>query len=432
MVYGMLRRRNILLILVVLLFATPVAIAQTVVVNGTGDGDYVSINNAIINADADDTIRVMPGIYTEHINVDKQVNLIAEGDVIVRPISAKAHTFHITEDNVIIDGFCIERDDIPFGSYDSGICLNNVHNVTVTNNVVSGHTYGIYLDISNDNVLDNNLVSTNVDGIYLHGSSDNTLRNNKMQSNLFNFGAYAYNGELNNDIDTSNTVNGKPVYYFVNQSDIVLDSSTDCETIYCIECTNISISDQTISDNVYGLFLYNAQNIMLDNITISNTRTGIYLFKSNNILLNNNTISGNIFEGINLMESNNNMIVNNTLNDHETGFNLYYSSDNLVYNNLFNNTVNVVSEGSTNTWNTTLTNTTNIAGSLWVGGNVWCNPNGTGFSQRSDDWDRNNISDISYSIANDGSDELPVSVSPHKFSLSYLLKSLVGKILSLF
>ncbi len=94
--------------------------------------------------------------------------------------------------------------------------------------------------------------------------------------------------------------------------------------------------------------------------------------------------------------------------------------------------INVESEESMNTWNTTLTNSTNIAGSLWIGGNVWPMPDGAGFSQVSDDRDRNNISDSAYYIENDGVDELPISVSPHKFSIIYSLKSLVGKVLSWF
>ena len=85
-----------------------------------------------------------------------------------------------------------------------------------------------------------------------------------------------------------------------------------------------------------------------------------------------------------------------------------------------------------NIWNTTLTHSTNIVGSLWLGGNVWAKPDGTGFSQESDDRIRNNISDALYYIANYGLDELPISVSPHKFSIIDSLKSFVNKVLSLF
>ena len=253
-----------------------------------------------------------------------------------------------------------------------------------------------------------------------------------MQSNFFNFGAYTFNGNLDNDIGVDNLVDGKPIYYLVNKSDIVLDSSSNAGTIYCIGCSDISIFNQTLSENTYGVFLYESENVVLDNITISDTMTGVYSYGSSGILLNNSVISRSVFEGINFMESDDSVVANNTIFDNEIGFNLYYSSDNLVYNNLFNNMVNVESEGSMNIWNTALTNSTNIAGSLWMGGNVWSMPDGTGFSQVSVDKDRNNISDSAYYIENDGVDELPISVSPHKFSIVYSLKSLLDKILSWF
>ena len=428
----MLLKRSLLIFLIVLLLTIPISVAQTIVVDVAGNADYTSIGDAVVNADTGDTIRVMPGIYLENIKVDKQVNLVAEGNVIVQPVSIDASTFHIVKDGVTIDGFQIEREDIPFGSYDAGILLDNVCNVTVINNMVSGHTRGIYLNISKNNVLENNSVSNNVDGIYVHCSYGNILRNNNMQSNFFDFGAYNFNGNLENDIGVDNLVNGKPIYYLVNQSDVILDSSSDAGTIYCIGCSDISVMDQTIGDNTYGVFLYNTEGVVLDNITISNTLTGIYAFRSSGVLLNNNIISGSIFDGVNFMESDNNVVVNNTLKDNKVGFNLYYSSDNLIYNNHFNNTVNVESKESMNTWNTTLTNSTNIVGSLWLGGNCWSKPDGTGFSQVSDDRDRNNISDAPYYILNDGTDVLPISVNAHGFSVVYFLKSLVGKVLSLF
>lgn len=408
------------------------AVAQTITVDVTGNGDYTSIGDAVTNAETSDTIRVMPGVYSENVKVDKQVNLIAAGEVIVRPVSSETSTFHIAKDGVTIDGFRIERDEIPSGSYDAGILLDSADNVTVINNIVSGHSRGIDLDFSNNNVLENNSVSNNVDGIFLHVSFGNTLSNNTMQSNFFNFGAYTFNGNLDNDIGVDNTVDGKPIYYLVNRSDVMLDSSSNAGTIYCIGCSDISIFDQTISENMYGLFLYESENVVLDNISILNTLTGVYSYGSTGVLLNNNTISRSVFEGVNFMESDHNVVANNTIFDNEVGFNLYYSSDNLVYNNLFNNIINVESEESMNTWNVALMNSTNIAGSLWLGGNVWSRPDGTGFSQSSEDKDRNNISDVSYQILNDGTDELPISVSPHKFSIVYLLKSLVDKVLSLF
>ena len=77
MVLNMSQKRNVLLILIVLL-TTPMAVAQTITVDATGNADYTSIGDAVANAETGDTIRVMPGVYSENIKVDKQVNLVAE------------------------------------------------------------------------------------------------------------------------------------------------------------------------------------------------------------------------------------------------------------------------------------------------------------------------------------------------------------------
>ncbi|MCK4499667.1 hypothetical protein KAU11_04175 [Candidatus Babeliales bacterium] len=56
------QKRSVLLILIVLLFTTPMAAAQTITVDVTGNGDYTSIGDAVANAETGDTIRVMPGV----------------------------------------------------------------------------------------------------------------------------------------------------------------------------------------------------------------------------------------------------------------------------------------------------------------------------------------------------------------------------------
>jgi hypothetical protein len=52
----------------------------------------------------------------------------------------------------------------------------------------------------------------------LYEPSTNTLRNNQMTGNLSSFGIYGVSpSHYVNDVDTSNTVNGKPVYNWINQ-----------------------------------------------------------------------------------------------------------------------------------------------------------------------------------------------------------------------
>jgi len=110
------------------------------------------------------------------------------------------------------------------------------------------------------------------------------------------------------NIDTSNTVDGKLMYYVVDIVDEVYDSSTNAGAFYAINCENIVIKDLILANNWFGIFLYNTNNSTIENITITNNAHGMVLRNSsNNYIYNNNFIenmsgqaivqggSGNVF-----------------------------------------------------------------------------------------------------------------------------------------
>ncbi len=73
---------------------------------------------------------------------------------------------------------------------------------------------------SNDNIISNNTLTNNYQGIHLSGSSSNTLRNNRMIDNKNQFFVSSPDRVPSNfvhHVDTSNTVNGKPIYYWINR-----------------------------------------------------------------------------------------------------------------------------------------------------------------------------------------------------------------------
>jgi parallel beta-helix repeat protein len=101
-----------------------------------------------------------------------------------------------------------------------GIMLNPSSNANnLTNNDASNNLgFGILLQVNSDNILTNNTALNNNVGIHLYRSSGNTLKNNIMSANTYNFGVSGVNlSDYIQDIDISNKVNGKPVYYWVGQ-----------------------------------------------------------------------------------------------------------------------------------------------------------------------------------------------------------------------
>ncbi|WP_083475313.1 right-handed parallel beta-helix repeat-containing protein [Methanogenium cariaci] len=81
-----------------------------------------------------------------------------------------------------------------------------------------GNDHFGFLIIDTPSVLLNSCnVAENGHGIFLSGAEKCTLMNNSMEGNRYNFGIYGGDErEFIHSIDTSNTVDGKPVYYLLN------------------------------------------------------------------------------------------------------------------------------------------------------------------------------------------------------------------------
>jgi len=254
---------------------------------------------------------------------------------------------------------------------DYGICLEySCTNNIISNNKASNNNYGILLESSSNNTLINNTAnSNNWDGILLSYSSNNTLTNNTMSNNRYNFGIQAYNIGYIQNIDTSNKVNGKSIYYWVGQQNQQIPN--DAGFVGIINSANITVKDLTLTNNGYGILIAHSKNLIIENISAFNNGIGIMVDYSDRNILRNNTLSNNSGEGIYLYKSSNNTIVNNIISGNERGIYLSSStSDNLIYNNNFDNTNNARDDGN-NIWNVTKTAGTNIVGGSWLGGNYW-------------------------------------------------------------
>ena len=276
-----------------------------------------------------------------------------------------------------------------------GIYLISSSNNTLTNNTAnSNYNYGIWLSTSsNYNMLTGNNCSNNHHGISLRSSSNNNLTSNTMSKNMCNFGVLGSNlSEYTQNIDTSNTVDGKPIYYWVDQKDRQIPS--DAGFVGVVNGTNITVRDLTLTNNGQGVLFIYTEDSRIENVDASNNGYGICLHSSSNNTLTSNTADSNYYygiwlssssnynmltgnncsnnyQGIRLKSSSNNMLTNNTASNSYQGIWLDSSSDNnLIYNNYFNNTKNAYDNGN-NIWNITKTLGTNIIGGHYMGGNYW-------------------------------------------------------------
>jgi len=174
--------------------------------------------------------------------------------------------------------------------------------------------------------------------------------NNMMSGNVYNFGVYSGSlSEYTQNIDTSNTVDGKPIYYWVDQKDRQIPS--DAGFVGVVNGTNVTVRDLTLTKNSHGVLFACTENSRIENVTANSNKFGICLHDSSNNTITSNTANSNYYPGIYLRHSSYNTITSNTANSNNVfecggGIYLRYSS----YNTLANNNVSSNYDGGINLW----------------------------------------------------------------------------------
>ncbi len=220
----------------------------------------------------------------------------------------------------------------------SGISLTSSNRNLLEGNVASLNTgMGFYLASSASNTLADNKASANKEvGIQLDKSGNCTLKSNMMEGNYYNFGVTGDSlPHFYHDIDASNRVDGKPIYYWIDQQEREIPK--DAGFVGIIDSINITARDLTLTKNSVGLLLAYSVGSEITNVTVSNTDDGISLLASSYSILANNTISNNDW-GINMLSSDSNFLFENTITKNQLGILLGYSDNNtLQRNNISNN-----------------------------------------------------------------------------------------------
>jgi parallel beta-helix repeat protein len=246
-------------------------------------------------------------------------------------------------------------------------------NRLISNNLTSNNGSGIILDYSSDNntVIDNTVAATEGYGLVIASSTNNILRSNNLTGNTYNFYCQATRPNLSdflNDIDTSNTANDRPIYYFVNRQGLLIDefTFTDIGYLALINCTNITVQGINFSQNGQGLLLAFTNNTVVKHVQATRNNLGIKLMTSVNNTITNNTLLNNNEDGIMLdYSSNENIVAYNTIENSSNGIRMVHHIDDnhIIGNTITNNTIGL-SSYSFNVQNTIENNiiTNNVQG----------------------------------------------------------------------
>ncbi len=262
--------------------------------NGSQTHPFHQIQEGLNVSGSGDVVDVAAGVYYEEVIITK----------------GRSGVSLVGEQGTIIDGEG-KRNGIRIGVY---MAPDYLYNVTV-----SGFT-----------------VRNCFKGIDLVRCRDIHLRNNTMVGNEYNFADYSLG--VNNDVDTSNTVDGKPIYYWVNEHDRQVPS--DAGFVALINSRDIVVRDLNLTGNGQGLLLKNTTLSTIENVSIIDNQDGVYLDVGNtNITITGNTVLNNTYTGMYVSDSSQNLISDNIIIGNYYGLYLTTASGACTENLIINNTI---------------------------------------------------------------------------------------------
>jgi parallel beta-helix repeat protein len=207
-------------------------------------------------------------------------------------------------------------------SFQVGIWIQGSLGDKIIDNKVTGNNeFGILLYIANNSYISGNVVTGNKVGFSLGYSTDNIFRNNQIYENEENFRfAFRHPTEFIHDIDSSNMVNGKPIYYWINQHNKSIPSQAGFVAL--ANCSEIIVQNLEILNNGNGILLYSTTNSVIKNNNLENNGNAIEIRSSHNITVSGNKVKGSLFSGVKLALSSNIRIVENDIVNNQFGITL--------------------------------------------------------------------------------------------------------------
>jgi parallel beta-helix repeat protein len=173
--------------------------------------------------------------------------------------------FFFLANNITASEDCIdiERDGVIFncnnknisGSGEGfGIRSYSSDNVTIRNCVVENFQQGIYLSISKNSNLTSNKLNNNGQGLWISGS---------------------YSRYYNHSIDTSNTVDGRPVNYYYDFSDQVISLANESGHLEVAYSNNVTVTGNDVFGD--GIKLDNVTGSLVKDNNVANAKSGVYI-----------------------------------------------------------------------------------------------------------------------------------------------------------
>jgi len=292
--------------------ATASSDGDTLYVGGSGPDNYTTIQAAVDNASDGDTVFVYDDMspYREKVMVKKSIELVGEwrDTTVIEAVDNTA--VRIDAENVTMSGFTVSVKEQELYDFGCGVYVDTYsNNATIRNNrFVNTYAYVGVCSLSHHNTIFGNVFTEG--GILMAAWAGHTVVNN--------------------------TVNGKPIVYLDGGSDTSIEAVAG--QVILANCTNVSVSHQSISGTCCAITLYASEHCMIANNSISRSVEAIVVEKSSQNIIRGNCIEGNQY-GIKVVRDSNLTTIENNLiaNSSWYGIRLRTSGNTIGWNDFINN-----------------------------------------------------------------------------------------------
>ncbi|MHA1868814.1 MAG: right-handed parallel beta-helix repeat-containing protein [Candidatus Heimdallarchaeaceae archaeon] len=203
--------------------------------------------------------------------------------------------------------------------------ISHVPGISIINNTFNENIdFGIFIEYSpNSTISSNNFYKNGVgytgNGLIVKSSKDSTILNNS----FVNDGLAIDPSNLGNELNLiNNTVNNKEIGYFLRKNNLNIDQSVYGQIII-IDCYNVSISNQQISETDVAISIYYSTNVYISNNNLKVNDKGIFLFQTYNFTIEGNSLENNSLYGLEINDCTKFNIVNNDIIKNRKGIVLF-------------------------------------------------------------------------------------------------------------
>jgi len=213
-------------------------------------------------------------------------------------------------------------------------------NTLVRNTITDNIELGLEVRDSNENSIHNNTIQGNSNyGLHLREGQDHHLRDNEIMDNEFDFGIQGSRVDhYRQDIDPTNTVSGKPIYYWVGKKGGIIPS--DAGFVCLVDSSNVTVEELELEGNSHGILLVGSRDCMIRENRVRKVEiSAIRLDHASdaNIVTGNEIIDNDHSgEGITLDSSSGNQVTDNTINGYYYGIRLESEDGSTISGNTVN------------------------------------------------------------------------------------------------